>query len=102
MLDDDKVKAQKIEREVRWWAYAGWTMPFVVLAVLFFLGAFGWTDLYDKVIVVVAVIFFSIAVFWWWWAIFKIQTIAGLMSNAADKFKQLQKELAKFKTDFKE
>lgn len=102
MQDKDKIEAQKIEREVQWWAYAAWSIPLVALAGLFFLEVFGLENLYHKAMVLGAVIFFSIAVFWWWWAIFKIKSIAQMMSNAADKFASLRSELKKFKKDFKE
>lgn len=99
--DNDKKVATQIEKEVQWWAYAAWTLPFVALVSLFFIEMFGWKHLYQKFIVVGGVSFFSLAVFWWWWAIFKIKSIAILMSNASDKFKELQQELSKFKNNLK-
>lgn len=101
-MDQYKQKAEKIKQEVRWWAYAAWSLPFIALGVLFFLEAFGFENLYHQAMVVGAGIFLSIAVFWWWWAIYKIASIADLMSSAADKFKQLQTELNKFKKNLKE
>lgn len=99
MLENDKKIAEKIKQEVTWWAYFAWTIPIVALAALFFLETFGLENLYHKVMLIGAVIFFSIAVFWWWWAIFKIKSIAELMSNAADRFSSLKEDLKNFRKD---
>ena len=96
---ENKKKADKIQKEVKWWAYCAWSFPPVVLATIFFVNLVGWTNLYDRLIVAGAVIFFSIAVIWWWWAIFKIRDIASLMSGTIDRFKSLKEELNKFRND---
>jgi len=76
---------KKTKKQVRWWAYAAWTLPFTALAVLVFLHFFGWDSVYDYAIVIGAVVFFSVGVFWWWWAIFKIKTLAELLGSVGDR-----------------
>lgn len=97
----DKDIPEQIKKEVSWWAYAAWTLPLVALGGLFFFELIGWDSIYEKLIVIGAIIFFSVSVFWWWWAIFKIRDIAQLMAASAEKFKQLQEDLSKFKDQFK-
>jgi hypothetical protein len=84
---------RKTNDEVRWWAYAAWTIPFICLATIFFLDVIGWESTMHKVIITGGVLFFSIAVFWWWWAIFKLASIAKLMLNTANNLRDIGQEL---------
>ena len=79
--------------EVRWWAYAGWSVPIIALASLFFVNIIGLESLFNQLIVVGAVSFFSLSVVWWWWAIFKLAAIAKLMLNTAVNLKEIGSEL---------
>lgn len=81
------------DKQVRWWAYAGWTLPFIALAGIFFFNIIGWDDGYHQAVIVGGVIFFTIAVYWWWWAIFKLARLSNLLLNTADNLKEIGSEL---------
>ena len=86
-------------KEVRWWAYAAWTTPFVALASLFFIDLIGWDSLWQKTVIVGGVIFFSVAVFWWWWAIFKVARISNILLETAEDLKIIGDEMRKIGKD---
>lgn len=88
--------------QVRWWAYAAWTLPFVALGGLGFLHLFGWETLYDRSIVVGAVAFFTISVFWWWWAIFKIKVLVDILEHVGDRFETVKEHIVAIKNDIKD
>ena len=81
------------DTQVRWWAYAGWSIPIIALASIFFVYIIGPTDIFHTMIITGAILFFSIAVFWWWWAIFKLAGIAKLMLNTASNLRDIGNEL---------
>jgi len=99
--DDIKKRAEETQKEVRWWSFAAWTMPFIALAGLFFFNILGWESAFDKALVIGAVTMFSIGVFWWWWAIHKIFNFADMLGKTADRMKVIAKEFSNIKKDMK-
>lgn len=91
----------KTKTQVKWWAYAAWTLPFTALAGLGFLHFFGWTSIYDYAIVTGAVVFFSISVFWWWWAIFKIKMLADLLGSVGERIEVVREHVVGIRKDIK-
>ena len=87
-------------KEVRWWAYAAWTVPFIALAGIFFFNVIGWESFFQKFIVLGGVTFFSIAVFWWWWAIFKVSRISNILLETAEDLKTIGEEMRKVGKEF--
>lgn len=98
----DKDFNKKTSQEVKWWAYAAWTLPFVALAGLGFLHFFGWETLYAQSIVVGAVIFFSVSVFWWWWALFKIKTLVDILDRVSQKFESVKENISFIRKDIQD
>lgn len=90
------------QKQVKWWAYAAWTLPFTALASIFFLDMLGWTDGLHRAAVVGGVIFFTIAVYWWWWAIFKLARLSNLLLNTADNLKDIGNELREISRNIKQ
>ena len=101
-MSNEKNFNKKALKEVKWWAYAAWTLPFVALSALGFLHFFGWNTLYEKSIVVGAVTFFSVSVFWWWWAIFKIKSLVDVLENVIQKFETVKEHLVSIRKDIKD
>lgn len=99
--EDIKNKADNTKKEVRWWSYAGWTLPFAALAGLFFFNIIGWSGAYEKALIIGATIMFSISVFWWWWAINKIWNFADMISKTADKLALIKDDFNKLKNSLK-
>jgi len=97
--DKEKEFAENTKKQVKWWAYAGWTLPFVALAILFSLSFVGWDDVYSKIIIVIGISFFSVSVFWWWWAIFRIYKLSGFIESTLKKFEAIQKKIEEIKKD---
>jgi len=99
--DEIKIKSEQIKKEVRWWSYAGWTLPFIVLAGLFFLEMFGWDSVYHQALTVGGTVLFTISVYWWWWAIHKIFNFADMMTATAARLKSIKEEFSKIKDNLK-
>lgn len=100
MLDKDFNK--KTSSEIKWWAYAAWTLPFVALSSIGFLHFIGWETLYNKSIVVGAVTFFTVSVFWWWWALFKIKSLVEILERVSQKFEIVKDNIAFIKKDIQD
>lgn len=86
--------ARQTEREVRWWAYGAWTMPFVALACLMFINFVGWDSILEKAFVVVASVFFGVSVFWWWWAIHKFAAIFNVFVNTEKELQEVKEHIS--------
>ena len=100
-MDKEKFNL-KTTNEVKWWAYLGWTLPFIALGLLIFLDFFELSVWYDYARLIVIVSFFAISVFWWWWAIFKIKILADLLLKIADQFDDVKKNIQSIKKDINE
>ena len=96
-----KNNAEKTKKEVRWWSYAAWTLPFVALAGIFFFNVLGWDNAFDISLVIGATIMFAISVFWWWWAIYKIYNFADMMSKTAERLKSIKEDFNKLKNNIR-
>jgi hypothetical protein len=90
---------QVTKKEVSLWVLAARTLPFIALAVLFFIHFIGWDRMYEQALTIGAVIFFGVAVFWWWWAIYKMATFAELLKQTVDSFQVIKDELSNLKKD---
>jgi len=99
-MKDEQDFAKQTQVQVKWWAIAAGTAPFVALSAIFFLHTVGWDSLVNRAIVIGAMIFFMISTYWWWWAIFKIAKLAEFISGTAEKFSELKRELSWFKHDY--
>lgn len=99
--DELKIKSEQIKKEVRWWSYAGWTLPFMFLAGLFFLKIFGWDSFYQQALTVGGTVIFTISVYWWWWAIYKIFNFADMITRTAERLKDIKEEFSKIKDNLK-
>jgi len=89
-------------REVRWWAYAGWTVPLIALAGIFFIDMIGWTEGWNRAVVIGGIAFFAVAVYWWWWAIFKLARLSNLLLNTANNLKEISEELREINQNLKQ
>jgi uncharacterized membrane protein YfbV (UPF0208 family) len=85
----------KAAKEVKYWAYAAWTLPFVALSAIVFEQLIGWEHIHQKLIVVIAVTFFSISVFWWWWALHKFVALLDAFRLTEERFVEVKDELRK-------
>jgi len=93
--------SEKTKKEVRWWRYAAWSLPFVALAGLIFFNLLGWDSAFEKALVIGSTIMFGISVFWWWWAIYKIFNFADMMGKTADRIDSIKKEFNNLKDSLK-
>lgn len=89
-------------QQVRWWAYAAWTLPLVALAGIFFVDLIGWGDDFHRAVVVGGIVFFTVAVYWWWWAIFKLARLSNLLLNTANNLKEIGDELREINQNLKQ
>ena len=89
-------------QQVRWWAYAAWTIPFVALAGIFFVDMIGWSEGFHRAVVIGGITFFTVAVYWWWWAIFKLARLSTLLLNTAEELKTIGTELRKISQDLQQ
>ena len=87
--------------EIKLWTWLAIVLPLTSLAALFFLWAFGWTDLYSELMVVGATTMFSFAVVWWWWAISKIADLINILSSVNDRFGEVREDITHIKKDIK-
>jgi hypothetical protein len=88
-------------KEVKWWAFLGWTLPLVALSGVFFVWLYGTEDMLHRALVIGSITFFSISVYWWWWAINKLLNISRLMFETANGIKDISKDLRQIHSDIK-
>lgn len=89
--------AEETKRQVKWWSYAAWTLPFVALAILIVEEYIGLDSTYRKTVASVLVIFFAVSVFWWWWALHKIKYVIQSLRNTDKNFEEVKQELRETK-----
>jgi ABC-type multidrug transport system fused ATPase/permease subunit len=65
----------KTLQEIRWWAWAAAIMPISALAGLFFIWAYGTSNMFNIAMIVGSSTMFVVAVLWWWWALHAIYTL---------------------------
>lgn len=92
---DSKTLLRSTANQVKWWAYAAWTLPFVALVILGVEYVFNWTTFYEKSIMIMGVVFFSISVYWWWWALYKIKQMIDQLSITQEKIDQVKHAIVK-------
>ena len=92
-IQDYKKSASNTAKQVKWWSYAAWTLPFVALAAISFEHYIGDVSMMHRVIWITTTIFFSTSVFWWWWAINKFKEISQRLLESEERFAEIKKEL---------
>lgn len=92
---------QKTLGEITIWAWIAVVLPLSSLAALFFVWAFGWTDIYSELMVIGATTMFSVSVVWWWWAIWKIAQLVQILSGVNERFGEVREDLTHIKSDIK-
>lgn len=90
---------ERIKKQVKYWQYAAWTLPFVALAIISLTHFIGWETWIAVSITSTVLIFFSVAVFWWWWALDKIILIFKSFEETARSLGIMQKEIVKTKNE---
>lgn len=98
MTNFDLLK-QKTKKQALIWKIIGSVLPmtgFMALAISYWIGAH---QTYYWLIISGTCTFLFIAAIWWWWAIDKISSVVELMSQAADKFKEVKKDINTLKED---
>jgi hypothetical protein len=93
--------AKQTAKEVKWWSYAAWTLPFVALAAIVFEFYIGHDDWIAKTIWATTVVFFSISVYWWW-AIHKFRDVYQAMVDNQERFNEVKEELKKVRLTFEQ
>jgi uncharacterized membrane protein YfbV (UPF0208 family) len=93
---------ERTHAQVKWWSYAGWTLPFVAIAVIVFENFFGYESWLNITAASIIIIFLSAAVFWWWWALSKISIVMQSMKNSNDTFLEIKEEIKEAKKTLKE
>lgn len=91
----------KIDNQIKYWKWAGWTLPFVALAGIVFSYWIGTDDLFHKIIVTVCTGFFGVSVFWWWWALEKLSQLIKEKFNFEKKIEILVGEMKSLRRDIK-
>jgi len=79
--------------DLKWWAYAGWTLPFIALAILIVEKLFGLESLYKNTVLLTLFIFFTISVYWWWWALDTILRILHQLNGAETRIVEIKQDL---------
>jgi hypothetical protein len=87
----------KIEQQVKWWRYAGQTLPFVALAILVFMKFFDLEKAYDFFVLIISVTFFAVSVLWWWWAIDTIKKLFSIMSKTEKNLNEVKHNITEAK-----
>lgn len=90
---NSKTLLRSTANQVKWWAYAAWTLPFVALVVLGIEQMFNWTTLYEKSILIIGTVFFAISVYWWWWALYKIKQMIDQLYVTMEKIDEVKTEI---------
>jgi hypothetical protein len=84
---------EKVRTQVKWWAYAAWSLPLIALALLGAEQFFDYHDLFRKTLVAIGIVFFSVSVYWWWWAIYKIREIVEGFDRTAESLIDVKEEI---------
>jgi len=90
---------EKIIRQIKWWKYAAWTLPFVAVFLLLSSEILG-SDWKAKVICGIITVFLLVSVFWWWWCVDKIKIIFAYQKANELTFKEVLKEIRETKKMF--
>jgi uncharacterized membrane protein YqjE len=94
-----KHRYEKTKKEVRYWRYAGWSLPFVALAVLALIQLIGFDSYYSIAVAAVICTFFFVSVMWWWWTLDKILQIIKAFEETGKALLQIQKEISYTKNE---
>ena len=89
----------KTKRQVKYWQYAAWTLPFIALAIIVATYFIGWDTGFAVSITSVVLIFFAVGVFWWWWTLDKIILIFKSFEETARSLGLIQKNIVETKNE---
>lgn len=91
--------SKKAVTQAQYWKYAGWTLPFVALAILLGEILIGHDTYLGITSIAVVATFVATSVFWWWWSISKIVYIIKGSEKIANEFLSIRQELREIKKD---
>ena len=91
---------KKIQRQVTYWKYAAWTLPFLAVFLLMSADLIGFEDYRRNVICAIIFTFLCICVFWWWWCVDKIKIIFAYQRANELTFAEVLKEIRETKKMF--
>lgn len=89
----------KTQQQAKYWRYAGWTSPFVAVAILLGEILLGFDSIVNITSISILVIFITTSVFWWWWAISKIVYMVNTARRVEENFSKLREEIKEIKKD---
>lgn len=92
----------KTSKQVQWWSYAAWTLPFVALIILGAEYVLGWGEnIIEHTLIFVGIVFFSISVYWWWWALHKIRDMIRELEKTQQKIDCVRNEIIETRLEIK-
>lgn len=91
-----------IDKQISYWKYAAWTLPFLALAGIIFFHWIGWDTTLQRFLVIIFTVFFGISVFWWWWALDKLGSLIKEKLNVVNQLNVLANEIKKLRKDLRE
>lgn len=90
---------KQILKEIKIWTTAARILPLTALSFVIFEKLFGLDSLLDQTLVVISTIFFAVSAYWWWWTMGNIRKAMQHMSEAANDFSVIAKELKELNND---
>ena len=102
MINSFKNISKKTAKEVKWWSYAAWSLPFIALAGLAAVNFFGTETIYNNAIVIITVTFIGVSAFWWWWAIYKFKEVFEVFEKTADQLVEVKEHIVETKEIIRE
>ena len=96
------VSYEKTKRQVKYWQYAAWSLPFLALALLAVTHFVGLSSIYSILIAVIVCSFFFASVFWWWWTLDKILIILKAFEETGKSLGWIQKDIADTKHEIRQ
>lgn len=102
MIKNIKKIAKETSKQVKWWSYAAWTLPFVALACLVTVNLFGTETFYKNAVVIITTAFISVSAFWWWWAIYKFKEVFEVFEKTADQLNEVKEHIIETKEIIRE
>lgn len=91
-----------IDKQISYWKYAAWTLPFLALAGIIFFHWIGWDTTLQRFLAIIFTVFFGISVFWWWWALDKLGSLIKEKLNVVNQLNVLANEIKKLRENLRE
>jgi hypothetical protein len=102
MRDNFREFGEKSIREIKIWAWAAAVVPITALAALFFVWAFGTTEMLEQAMVIGATAMFATAVIWWWWALHSMYRLVTLWTSTESTVEEVRQDIKSIKTAIRE